>query len=175
MRQVDAIHVGSDLLVRLIFLSLPKENNACFRRWKRNNNVPKKEIHVVCLIVIDQRGFFYATQRPPEKTLGLHWEFPGGKVEADELPEMALRREIQEELSVSIGQLEALPVVAHSYDFAIIRLTPFLHKCTDRPNFSLTEHVDSRWMHASDWSDYTWAPADIPVIEYLLNEIAGHG
>lgn len=133
-----------------------------------------KQIHVVCLVMLDETGSFYATQRPADKALALHWEFPGGKVEVGESPEGALRREIEEELLWTVGDLECLPEINHAYDFGTIRLTPFLHKCVKRPNFSLTEHLDSRWMHFSDWDGYTWAPADIPIVEHLLNEVASH-
>ena len=134
-----------------------------------------KQIHVVCLVALDERGCFYATQRPQGKKLALHWEFPGGKVESGEHPEKALRREIEEELLWTVGDLEPLPDVKHTYDFGTIRLTPFLHRCIERPDFSLTEHIDSRWMHSSDWHGYTWAPADIPIVENLVSEVCVYG
>ncbi len=122
--------------------------------------------------MLDEQGCFYATQRPVDKSLALHWEFPGGKVEVGEHPENALRREIEEELLWTVGEIEPLSEVKHAYDFGIIRLTPFLHRCAERPSLSLTEHIDSRWMHSSDWDGYTWAPADVPVVKQLLNEVA---
>lgn len=95
-------------------------------------------------------------------------------MESGEHPENALRREIKEELLWSLGDLKPLTEVIHEYDFGTIRLKPFLHRCIDRPKFSLTEHVDSRWMHSSDWDKYTWAPADVPIVEQLLNEIKSY-
>ncbi|MBN2808623.1 MAG: (deoxy)nucleoside triphosphate pyrophosphohydrolase [Deltaproteobacteria bacterium] len=129
----------------------------------------KKTLHVVCLVMRDQEGFIFAAQRPPGKKLGLHWEFPGGKVEPGEHPESALRREISEELLWNVGELERLPDVEHEYDFGKVCLIPFLHYCKKRPNVTLTEHLDSRWVHHSALEDYTWAPADIPIIGYLLD------
>lgn len=130
------------------------------------------EIHVVCLVLVDASGYFYATQRPADKSMAFHWEFPGGKVEAGENPEDALRREIKEELAWSAAhELERLPDSVYSYEFGTIRLTPFLHRCIVRPDFFLTEHVDSRWMNVYDWNQYAWAPADVPIVEHLLKEV----
>ena len=86
-----------------------------------------KQIHVVCLVALDGRGFFFATQRPRGKSLALHWEFPGGKVESGEHPENALRREIKEELLWSLGDLKPLTEVLHEYDFGAIRLLSLIH------------------------------------------------
>ena len=128
----------------------------------------KKRIAVVCLVLRDRDGHILATQRPPGKRLELHWEFPGGKVEENEGPEEALRREISEELSLHIGTLTRLPDVEHTYDFGAIRMIPFLHQCATRPALTLLEHADALWIQPSAWTELTWAPADIPILQYLL-------
>ena len=130
-----------------------------------------KIIHVVCLVLVDDDDCFLATQRPEGKSLALHWEFPGGKVEVDESPADALRREIEEELTWSVGSLEQLPDSVHQYEFGAICLTPFLHRCSQRPEFVLTEHMDFCWVHHSEWDELQWAPADIPIIRNFLNEV----
>lgn len=123
---------------------------------------------VVCLVLLDQKNAFLATQRPKDKRLGLFWEFPGGKVEKGESPKSALRREIQEEIGIDVGVLEPMPAVEHVYDFGSIRLLPFKSYCLSRPNLALTEHVDAKWVCPHDWQSLKWAPADIPVIHALL-------
>lgn len=132
--------------------------------------MPKKNIHVVCLVLVDQGGTILATQRPAGKSLELHWEFPGGKVEPDENPENALRREIEEELTWCVGDLERLPDSVHTYEFGTICLTPFLHYCAERPEFILTEHMDFCWVEPDGWKKLMWAPADIPIIKYIINK-----
>lgn len=129
-----------------------------------------EQIYVVCLVMVDKKGCFFATQRPADKSLAFHWEFPGGKVEEDESPEVALRREIQEELGIDVGALVPMPAVTHAYDFGPIRLLPFKSYCLSRPILSLTEHVDAKWVYPHDWQSLKWAPADIPVIHRLLSE-----
>lgn len=128
-----------------------------------------KIIDLVCLVMLDADGFVFAAQRPEDKSQGLHWEFPGGKVEDDEIPEDALRREIEEELSLTLGRLERMPDFEHSYDFGRIRLIPFLYHCATRPPVTLTEHRASIWLHPCNWHQLTWAPADIPIVQHLCN------
>ena len=127
-------------------------------------------IYVVCLVIVDRKGFFYATKRPEGKSMAFHWEFPGGKVEPNENPEDALRREIEEELTWGVGALERFPDSVHEYAFGTICLTPYIHHCAARPELILTEHVDSRWINPSEWKELLWAPADIPIIKNLLKE-----
>jgi 8-oxo-dGTP diphosphatase len=128
-------------------------------------------IHVVCLIIVDVNNFFLATQRSAEKRMGLHWEFPGGKVEPGEDAEQALRREIEEELTLRVGELAQLPNSMHTYDFGTICLTPFLYRCVERPEFVLTEHNDFCWVDPLKWEELMWAPADIPIVENLVSEV----
>ena len=124
-------------------------------------------IDVVCLILQDATGAVLATQRPANKRLGLAWEFPGGKVEVGEEPASALRREIKEELTLSIDQIHRLTDVIHEYDFGTVRLIPYLSHCVDRPRIRLTEHIASAWVCRTDWDKLEWAPADIPILSQL--------
>lgn len=119
---------------------------------------------VTCLILAAPGGFVLATRRPLDKALGGLWEFPGGKVEAGESAEEALRREIREELCLEFGPLESLTPVEHAYDFGTIRLLPFLSRCPERPAVHLVEHMDSRWLAPVDFGSVEWAPADVPIL-----------
>jgi 8-oxo-dGTP diphosphatase len=69
----------------------------------------------VVAAVIRRGGELLLTQRPPGGPLGLMWEFPGGKLEPGETPELALVREIHEELGVQAEPLGALGVERHAY------------------------------------------------------------
>lgn len=130
-------------------------------------NADAAPIDVVCLVLQDATGAVLATQRPACKRLGLSWEFPGGKVEAGEDPEAALRREIQEELTLQIGRVRRLVDVVHEYDFGKVRLIPYLSQCTERPRIHLNEHIASAWIDPRDWERRQWAPADIPILLQL--------
>ncbi len=99
------------------------------------------------------------------------WLGKGGKVEPGEGPENALRREILEELTLSIGQVHRLDDVIHEYEFGTVRLIPYLSHCARRPYIYLTEHIASVWVGRKDWEQLNWAPADLPVL-LQLNQLA---
>lgn len=135
-----------------------------------NHSAPRhKIIDVVCLVAIDQGYHILATQRAEDKPLGLLWEFPGGKIDTGESAEVALRREIIEELGIELGALTRLPAVTHVYDFYTIQLIPFLSKVETRPQLGeLHAHAAARWIALDEWDQLQWAPADLPIIERLL-------
>lgn len=73
-------------------------------------------------VLIAPDGRFLLTSRPAGKVYAGHWEFPGGKVEPGESVEEALRRELHEELGITIGHAEPWQVTLHDYPHALVRL-----------------------------------------------------
>lgn len=125
----------------------------------------KKNIHVVGAIIIDNNKILCA-QRGPDKSLPLKWEFPGGKIEAGESAQEALKREISEEMNCQIDIGEQVDHTVYEYDFGIVHLTTFSCKLIEgKPE--LTEHVAIKWLPANELSSLDWAPADIPAVEKL--------
>ena len=131
-----------------------------------------KTIEVVAAVITDgeetlcvQRGLSklpYVSQK---------WEFPGGKVEAGETHEAALKREINEELKLDIVVGSRLMTVDHTYpDFRLIMHT---HHCTlgtsSRADLQLTEHLDLTWLKVEDegFQRLDWAAADVPIVNKL--------
>jgi 8-oxo-dGTP diphosphatase len=128
-----------------------------------------KIIPVVCAI-IEQDNLVLCALRSERMSLPGKWEFPGGKLEVNELPEDALIREIKEELNIEIKIIEALPISEHAYVAEkVIRLIPF--RCTivsdDSP--SATEHSELRWMKKDELLLLDWAAADVPIVRHLMN------
>jgi 8-oxo-dGTP diphosphatase len=121
-------------------------------------------IDVVCAIILQEKRVL-ACQRPFEKEEGGKWEFAGGKVEAGELFEDALLREISEELGIQIEIGTALTPVEHG----TIRLRPYLCKITSGVP-TLHEHIACEWVEASAGNLLDWAPADVPVWKELKKE-----
>ena len=83
------------------------------------------EVAVGVLIKRDASGLetrFLMTSRPPGKVYEGHWEFPGGKVESGETIEQALRRELVEELGITIGQAHPWQTEVMDYPHAKVRL-----------------------------------------------------
>jgi len=85
-----------------------------------------KSIEVVAAIIIDEAGRVFATQRGYGEWKDW-WEFPGGKMEAGETPEQALRREIREELAAEIEVGELLHTI--DYDYPAFHLTMHCFMC----------------------------------------------
>ncbi|WKD58584.1 (deoxy)nucleoside triphosphate pyrophosphohydrolase [Corynebacterium caspium] len=113
--------------------------------------------------VIHRDGLILATRRSrgATKSPGL-WEFPGGKIEAQETPQQALAREIAEELRcrVAVGQL------VHDGTSAGIRLRTYLCTITAN-NPELVEHGEFRWMVPADLPQLNWGVADLATVELL--------
>jgi 8-oxo-dGTP diphosphatase len=132
---------------------------------KNYNNV-----HVSCAI-IEHDGLVLAARRSLYMRLPLKWEFPGGKIGAQEDPQGCLLREIREELDMAVKIIAAFPPMAHQYSLFKVTLYPFI--CTSpSTSFILAEHAEAVWMHPVDLPGLDWAEADIPVLHAYLSWLA---
>ncbi len=121
-------------------------------------------IPVVCAI-IEQDDQVLCALRSEQMTLPGKWEFPGGKLELNEIPEDALIREIKEELNISIEIIEALPISEYSYvPEKVIRLIPFRCVIQNNETPATTEHAELRWVKKEDLQKLNWAEADVPIV-----------
>ena len=82
----------------------------------------RKVVDVAVGILIRPDGDFLLTSRPPGKVYEGYWEFPGGKIEHGETVEQALRRELQEEIGITIGPVQAWKIEIVDYPHALVRL-----------------------------------------------------
>ena len=125
-------------------------------------------IQVSCAIIINPFDQVLVTQRSAHMPLPLKWEFPGGKIEADETAEECLIREIKEELNIEIQITGSLPSNDHQYPDKLIRLIPFI--CLQKDGeLVLKEHADYKWVDTKDLLDLDWAEADVPIVKQYLN------
>ena len=88
----------------------------------REGGADRKVVDVAVGVLIRPDGDFLLTSRPPGKVYEGYWEFPGGKLEAGETVEEALRRELQEEIGVTIGAAQPWKVEMVDYPHALVRL-----------------------------------------------------
>jgi 8-oxo-dGTP diphosphatase len=108
-------------------------------------------------------------KRPLGDRLENLWEFPGGKIEPGESPEQCLKRELQEELSINAEIGAHLISNNHVYDHCKICLMAYevrLIKGNPTPTF----HDDIRWVSVDHLNHYEFAPADIPIVSYLIDK-----
>ncbi|MGJ8656289.1 MAG: (deoxy)nucleoside triphosphate pyrophosphohydrolase [Akkermansiaceae bacterium] len=124
-----------------------------------------KPLEVVCALIIDNNGKFLACQRGTNTSLAGKWEFPGGKIELGESKESALKREILEELEVSISILRPLKTITHQYPDFKIALSPFLCQINGSEQPTPIEHAQIRWVDLAEAVTLDWAEADLPIIE----------
>lgn len=118
-----------------------------------------KLIKVVCGIIWNDKKVFIA-RRKPGKSLAGFWEFPGGKIEANENPETALIRELEEELGMIVKIHRHFGNIIHHYDGSSIELMAF--ECNYiSASFHLTDHDEIAFVYPIELSDYLIAPADL--------------
>jgi 8-oxo-dGTP diphosphatase len=84
--------------------------------------VERAVVDVAVGVLMQADGHFLLTSRPEGKVYAGYWEFPGGKLEAGESVEQALRRELQEELGITIGEAQAWKTQMVDYPHALVRL-----------------------------------------------------
>lgn len=122
----------------------------------------RKNIPVVCA-VIERNGFILAAQRSAAMHLPFKWEFPGGKIEPGERPEECLRREILEELAVTITVSGTLPPARHKYPALTVTLYPFICSIA-AGEIKLHEHAAVVWLPPERLHELDWAEADLSVL-----------
>jgi 8-oxo-dGTP diphosphatase len=121
-------------------------------------------IKVVAAIIQDEDGNFFCAKRGSWKSTPNKWEFPGGKAGLGEDLEIALKREIKEELNVEI---EVLSLFDQNVTNGI-ELICFLARLTgEKPLFS-TDHSELIWVGKKELAKLDWAEADLPALKKLL-------
>lgn len=134
----------------------------------REGGVDRKVVDVAVGVLIRPNGEFLLTSRPPGKVYEGYWEFPGGKLETGETVEQALRRELQEEIGITIGAAHPWKVELVDYPHALVRL-----------NFcKVFEWTGELQMH--EGQAFAWQslpvqvapvlPGTVPVLEWFAEE-----
>ncbi len=123
-------------------------------------------VDVVCGVIENDDGRFLACLRPQGKHLGGMWEFPGGKVDAGESAQAALKRELLEELTIDVEVGVALTQVIFPYDDRIVRLLPFRCRIVEGTPQAL-EHEEILWCLPQDFHQLPWASADLPILREI--------
>ena len=129
----------------------------------------KKTVKVVAAIIENENNEILCALRSPDMILPNQWEFPGGKIELGESREEALIREVKEELELDINNLEYLTTV--DYDYPNFHLTMHCFICEIcGGELVLNAHNDAKWVSLEELSTQKWVPADVEVVEKILND-----
>jgi 8-oxo-dGTP diphosphatase len=125
-------------------------------------------VDVAVGVLLDGHGAFLLTSRPQGKVYAGWWEFPGGKLEAGETVEQALRRELHEELGITIGSVVPWQVTRMDYAHARVRL----HFCKVRDwggEFEMREGQAMAWQ-TLPVTVAPVLPGTLPVLEWFAAE-----
>ena len=123
-------------------------------------------VSAVALVDSDSRVFL--SQRPEGKEMAGLWEFPGGKVNANESPEIALIRELEEELGILTWGSCLAPLTFASHKYQTFHLLMPLFICRKWEGIPFPkEQQKLRWVQPGDMKDYPMPPADYPIVTIL--------
>jgi 8-oxo-dGTP diphosphatase len=125
---------------------------------------------VVAVALVDADGRVLIARRPEGKALAGLWEFPGGKLGANETPEDALIRELREELGIEVKApcLAPLTFASHAYDD--FHLLMPLYICRRWEGFvQPLEGQALKWVRPKELRAYPMPPADEPLIPHLVD------
>ncbi|RHP27181.1 (deoxy)nucleoside triphosphate pyrophosphohydrolase [Coprobacillus sp. AF34-1BH] len=128
-----------------------------------------KTIKVVAAVIksINQNNepIIFATQRGYGEFKG-GWEFPGGKIEAGETPQEALKREIKEELDTEISVKDLICTVEYDYPKFHLSMDCFWCEIING-DLILKEHEDAKWLTKDKLDSVEWLPADLSLIKEI--------
>ncbi|ATG76366.1 MULTISPECIES: 8-oxo-dGTP diphosphatase MutT [Pseudoalteromonas] len=129
------------------------------------------EIVHVAVGVIKKNNAIFICKRADEQHQGGLWEFPGGKVEAGESVFVALKRELIEEVGLTIHSSSQLMVIEHDYGDKCVKLD--VHVVS---NFSGEAHgaegQPSEWVAISELENYDFPEANAEIIEKIVARYA---
>ena len=134
----------------------------------REGGPERKTLEVAVGVLIRPNGDFLLTTRPPGKVYEGYWEFPGGKLENGETVEQALRRELTEEIGITVTDVMPWKVTLVDYPHALVRL----HFCKV---FAWTGELSMREKQRSSWQRLPLnigpiLPGTVPVLQWLEME-----
>lgn len=129
---------------------------------------PANIVLVAAVALIDVDGRVLLAERPQGKPMAGLWEFPGGKLHADETPEAALIRELAEELGIDVQASCLAPFAFASHTYPDFHLLMPLYVCRRWQGIVVPrEGQRLKWVRASNLADYPMPPADKPLVAML--------
>ena len=132
-----------------------------------------KIVRVVAAVIKSKNemgeSIIFATQRGYGEFSG-DWEFPGGKIEAGEASEEALKREIMEELDTEISVGELIETIEYDYPSFHLSMDCFWCELVSG-DLVLREHQAAKWLRAENIGEVKWLPADKGILKKIAEEM----
>jgi 8-oxo-dGTP diphosphatase len=125
---------------------------------------------IVIAAIIEKNGHFLIAKRKVGKMHVGKWEFPGGTLEEGENHKQCLKRELQEEFSITVEVDDLVCTSDHRYtpDWTI-KLLAYRTRVVSG-NFHLNDHEEIRWVKPKELAYYDFPEADRPLVEKLMRE-----
>ena len=122
--------------------------------------------HVVAALITRDNKILVC-QRTRHQTLPLKWEFPGGKIEPGESPEVALRRELEEELGILAEIGRKVAVIEHRYDNGAAVVLQFY--LVERFSGEIQNRIfrEVRWADREEMPSYDFLEADVALVKEI--------
>lgn len=126
-----------------------------------------KPVHVAVGVIVDETGHILLTRRAKAAHQGGLWEFPGGKVESSETVQVALDRELHEELGIRVEHCESLLEVSHDYGDKKVCLDVWVvWRFSGEPRGR--EGQPMQWVKASDLPAVDFPAANLPIVQAVV-------
>ena len=130
----------------------------------------KKTVHVAVGVIVNADNHILIALRPTHVHQGGLWEFPGGKVEADETVQQALARELREELGVESTEFRPLVEIRHDYEDKSVFLDVWWVDSFEGQATGL-EGQEVRWVSADQLGSYAFPAANKPIVEAIVGVV----
>ncbi|MEY4922634.1 MAG: mutator protein MutT [Pseudomonadota bacterium] len=126
-----------------------------------------KHLQIAVGIIRNSQQEIFITQRVADSHMAGFWEFPGGKIEQGETPEVALKRELLEETGIAVQKAFLLNVLEHTFPDRIVTLNFYMVEVWDGEPFG-REGQPMRWVKQSELCAEEFPPVNAAIIDLLI-------
>ena len=128
----------------------------------------KKILYVSAGLILDSDYKILLSKRKKNKHLPGLWEFPGGKIEVGETPEIALKRELKEELNIDTNEACLAPITFTTFDYRDFYLVMFLFVCRKWSGKIINYESDEIiWVNKKNLRNFKMTPANTNLISFI--------